>query len=507
MTDQDRTSFAAPKQGSDSAETENMKSRLIGISNDSLATYNPSIAGLSAFDFESLNSTQDIIADDEIIQVPIEHEFDLKTIIARGGMGEVWQATQGALKREIAVKTLLLASVKEANAADLASYEQAFHAESILTANLSHPNILPIYDLGKSSSGNLLLAMKLVRGITWEQELKKDHKSLGEAEYIRKHLGILVDVCKALQYAHARGVIHRDLKPQQVMVGEFGEVQLMDWGLGLIYDAKVAAHHMPSVFTLAEEAHHATIPTAESCVNPAGTPCYMAPEQCDFDQKILGPWTDIFLIGSIMYRMLTGSPPYKSGDSVESFVLARICDPKPMSEIAPNRWIPWELEQLVRWCMDPNPANRPASIKQVLDSVQDYLTNAERRWDSVGLTQNVAESVHSSKITASYLSGLSTQLDQAQILWPENPEIESLRNKVASAFAHYVATKDPEITRALLQAEHIQDRGLRDYLIAYLERAYATETRKRWLIPDLIVFILMVGMFLTFILFFKLIFF
>lgn len=504
MTDHTNSALHASAYGNGTALTEELKSRLIGISRDSLATYNPTIAGLSTFDFDQLRRNDGTPDIHEIPQLPIEHEFELKTVLARGGMGEVWHATQGALKREIAVKTLLLSAAKGNDAEQVKEYEKAFHAEAILTANLSHPNILPIHDLGKSNKGNLLLAMKLVRGITWEKQLKQDFNTMEEGKYVRTHLNILMDVCKALRYAHARGVIHRDLKPHQVMVGEFGEVQLMDWGLGLIFDSNVALQYMPSVFDQTAPSE-ILIPTSETCANPAGTPCYMAPEQCNFEHKRLGPWTDIFLVGAIIYRMLTGRAPFASGDSVESLVLAQICKPTPMREAAPNRWIPWELENLVAWCMNPEPANRPVSIEQVMGAMSDYLSNAERRWDSADLTQNVERSVGSSKITAAYLSGLSTQLDQAQILWKENPAIEPLRNKVAAAFAHYVATKDPEITRALLQAEGISDRSMRDYLIAYLERAYATSMRKRWLIPDMIIFVLFMTTFLILLLFVRLI--
>ena len=487
-----------------------------GLTNAPLATFNPSRTQLPMKDLAAVDSELDLIATLDVddahpakkeafstmpgtAAAPLKgSEFDLRKVLARGGMGEVWVARQSALKREVAVKTLLLQSLA-GTPEEVEALRQSFHEEALITANLTHPNILPIHDLGVSPTGNLLLAMKRVRGRTWEEILKADFNGMNEAAYVRKHLLILQDVCKALQYAHSRGVMHRDLKPQQVMVGEFGEVQLMDWGLAVVFNPVLAQEQMPALFEpepeLATE-HRGNAPkpqpkpigSMEHCSNPAGTPAYMAPEQCEYDSKRLGPWTDIFLVGALLYRILTGSPPYKGSDSLECLMLASVAHRPTMAERAPGRWIPWELEQLTTWCMQQEPANRPRTIVEVQRALSDYLAYAERRWDSMDITTHVASSIGAEHVTAAYLAGLASQLDQAYALWKENPSIEPLRQKVAATFAHFVATKDPEVARALMLAEGLQDRPLRDYLIAYLERAYGTATRKKWLLLDIVVF-------------------
>ncbi|HPB32906.1 MAG TPA: protein kinase, partial [Candidatus Sumerlaeota bacterium] len=154
----------------------------------------------------------------------------LHKIVGAGGQGEIWEASQTSLKRPVAIKRLR--DEKRSSEKDVQTRNmlmRIFHQEAIITANLEHPGIVPVHDLGIDDDGNLLLSMKLIRGELWSVIINRD-SALPPADYYTKHLLILISVAQAVSFAHSRGVIHRDLKPSQVMIGEFGEVLVMDWG-------------------------------------------------------------------------------------------------------------------------------------------------------------------------------------------------------------------------------------------------------------------------------------
>src|SRR5690606_27022124 len=116
--------------------------------------------------------------------------------------------------------------------------EIGFRHEALTTGALDHPNIVPVYDFGEDENGRPILAMKLVRGKPWDVIMWDDYND-PTSEFLSKHLQIFISVAQAVAFAHSRGVVHRDIKPSQVMVGEFGEVVLMDWGLALVYDREL----------------------------------------------------------------------------------------------------------------------------------------------------------------------------------------------------------------------------------------------------------------------------
>ncbi len=202
-----------------------------------------------------------------------EIEYDTTKEIGRGGFGEVWEAVQTSLDRVVAVKRLRRDRVQRADVSKgyVRFMEDAFRREAMTTACLEHPNIVPVHDLASDNEGKPLLAMKLVRGSQWDFLMRTDFNELPVEEFLAKHIPILLSVAQAVAFAHSRGIVHRDIKPGQVMVGEFGEVVLMDWGLAILYDAtalKGSGQRLSAM--LARE------PT--SATSPAGTLAFMAPE-------------------------------------------------------------------------------------------------------------------------------------------------------------------------------------------------------------------------------------
>ncbi|MDF1664286.1 MAG: serine/threonine-protein kinase, partial [Planctomycetota bacterium] len=229
----------------------------------------------------------------DIVSGPAQYQF--LDVLGRGGMGVVYKAIQLNLAREVAIKKIRPERVTPGLLA-------AFHIEARLTARLDHPNIVPIYDLGQDQDSAALLVMKVVRGESWKRLLKPlspEQEALAANYDLEKHLNVLVSVCHGLAFAHSRGVLHCDLKPENIMVGAFGEILIMDWGVAV--DIRELSdfpdNHLPSN-------HKLKIRVAR------GTPVYMPPELALGKGKDLNQSTDIYLLGALLFEILEGSAPH-----------------------------------------------------------------------------------------------------------------------------------------------------------------------------------------------------
>lgn len=285
-----------------------------------------------------------------------DSSYDLLEEIGSGGMGLVHRARQNRLGREIAVKTLL----SEADDENI----ESFVAEGMITAHLDHPNIVPVHDLVQEGDGQWMLAMKLVGGLSWRDLLhpRTPAQEKEAAKYdLQDHFQILIDVCNAVAFAHNKGIVHLDLKPENVMVGQFGEVLVMDWGLALDARSEEQREQAPL-----------PVPHRSSITQPLGTPCYMAPELAMGKGAWIGPNTDVFLLGAILYEILSGSAPH-SGPSLIMVLNAAIqCEevefPNPVAA---------ELKAICRRAMAKNPKKRFRSVKAFQGALQNYLKHRE----------------------------------------------------------------------------------------------------------------------------------
>jgi serine/threonine protein kinase/Leucine-rich repeat (LRR) protein len=238
--------------------------------------------------------------------------------VARGGMGAVLEAEDRSLRRRVAVKVMLNP--------DAGSEERArrFVAEARVTGQLEHPGIVPVYELGTDAAGRIFYAMKLVRGTTLSAILAGLRE--GDPETLAKHpLGALLTaflkVCDAVSFAHSRGVIHRDLKPDNIMVGDYGEVLVMDWGLAkVVGGAEQGAPSVENGGTGPSDLPGRSDSSAPGAADPApvmtlegqilGTPAYMAPEQARGEVSAIDARTDIYALGAILYALLVLRPPF-----------------------------------------------------------------------------------------------------------------------------------------------------------------------------------------------------
>ncbi|MBY0396674.1 MAG: serine/threonine protein kinase, partial [Thermoleophilia bacterium] len=236
---------------------------------------------------------------------------ELLDAVGAGGMGEVYRTRDLPLGRDLALKVL-----RPAFARDRAA-ERRFLREARITAGLQHPGIVPVHNLGRLADGRLFFTMKLVRGQTLHQLLRDKAAGL---------LSVFERVCEAVGYAHGQGVIHRDLKPANIMVGAFGEVQVMDWGLA-------NRGHKPTEEASAGLAADEDDSTQAGTV--MGTPAYMPPEQARGEP--LDERADVFALGAILCETLTGEPPFagdalarsRAGDLRECFARLDACGADP----------------------------------------------------------------------------------------------------------------------------------------------------------------------------------
>ncbi len=262
-------------------------------------------------------------------------------LIAVGGMGEVRRTWDVDLDRPVAMKILRPELCERPDLID------RFVEEAQATAQLEHPGIVPIYDIGELPDGRPYFTMKEIRGRTLLEVIEDLHGAAGPQGWgvtptgltFQRVIQIVQAVCEAVAYAHSRGVLHRDLKPTNVMVGAFGEVVVMDWGL-----AKVAQHDgfgdSVAITTGAQRvmtrrSHKPAYVTRSGAV--AGTPNYMPPEQAAGDAARIGPWSDVYALGAILYEVLTDRPPYE-GDELDVVVDKVLGGPPP-----PPR-IPWQRD-------------------------------------------------------------------------------------------------------------------------------------------------------------------
>jgi serine/threonine protein kinase len=320
--------------------------------------------------------------------------FQLLDEIGRGGMGVVHRARDLRLHREVAVKFLLADGSGDTAAAD------RFRAEAQITGQLQHPGIPAVHELGTLTDGRPFLAMKLVEGRTL-QDLLKDRPDPGHDR--GRFLAVFEQVCQTVGYAHAHGVIHRDLKPGNVMVGAFGEVQVMDWGLakrlpcGGTPKPSTAADQEPAV-TVSYMPHDppaneepavtwvympVDTPGADGSATRTGsvlgTPAYMPPEQAGGEIRKLDARSDVFGLGAILCQVLTGRPPYAGGNANELRIRAvRGEMAEALAALDGSRAEP-ALVALCKRCLAIRQEERPADGEAVARQVAGVRQAAEER--------------------------------------------------------------------------------------------------------------------------------
>lgn len=339
--------------------------------------------------------------------------------IGQGGMGLVRKATQLALDREVAAKTV------RPDRRNPETIKQLLQ-EAWITGRLEHPNIVPIYSLCQTEEGAPVLVMKRIESTRWTMMMhnpaaRPDDASPG----IEWNLKVLSQVCNAIEFAHEKGIIHRDLKPDNIMIGSFGEVYVLDWGLAISLDDDGSGR----------------LPHVSQVSAIVGTPSYMAPEMFGLRGHTIGPWTDVYLLGGMLHKVLTGEPPHE-GSLEACFESASREAPRNYSPHTPK-----ELTDICHRAMRPNPRERFSSVRELRES----LARALEHTTSIELT--IAAKVRLERIELSLADNTTLAQDDDQILsetifgfehalriWHGNKEAEEgLQQALEHAFFQAVA--------------------------------------------------------------------
>jgi serine/threonine-protein kinase len=288
---------------------------------------------------------------------------------ARGGLGEVFIAEDNELHREVALKEI------QNRHADNSDSRTRFLMEAEITGSLEHPGIVPVYGLGQYADGRPFYAMRFIRGDSLKEAIKRYHKDgdtqqdPGErAVQLRKLLGRFLDVCNAIAYAHSRGVLHRDLKPGNIMLGKYGETLVVDWGLAKSLGRNESASDEAPLTAPLQGGTAGTI--AGSAM---GTPPFMSPEQAAGRLDQLGPASDVYSLGATLYCLLTGKPPFTDTDA--GAVLQKVQRGDFPAPRQVRRDAPKALEAICLKAMALKRESRYATPRQLADDVEHWLAD------------------------------------------------------------------------------------------------------------------------------------
>jgi tetratricopeptide (TPR) repeat protein/tRNA A-37 threonylcarbamoyl transferase component Bud32 len=289
------------------------------------------------------------------------NRYLIKNFHARGGMGEVWLSHDPDIGREVAIKRLSASS---------RSASERFLTEAQITGQLQHPCIVPVHDMGEDELGRPYYVMKFVRGKSLKQEIIEIHGKRGDehsaTELQRANLlNVFVGICQAVAYAHSRGVLHRDIKPDNIMLGEYGEIVLLDWGL-----AKVSGQ--PEMFGNGGSFVQTTSGSlsATEAGSVLGSPLYMPPEMAEGRIADTDERTDIYLLGATLYEILTGRTPREGRSRAELLDLARTAAP-----VSPRTICNCDkaIDAICLKAMSRQKEDRYRKVSDLLDDIQRYL--------------------------------------------------------------------------------------------------------------------------------------
>lgn len=365
---------------------------------------------------------------------------ELGPVLGEGGMGIVRLARQLGLRREVAVKQLH----PEERSPDLA---RALLREAWISGNLEHPNIVPVHALSLADDGPMLV-MKRIEGVPWSEVLASPsaRRELSIDDPLEQNLEVLIHVCHSIHFAHDRGVLHLDIKPDNVMVGHFGEVYLLDWGIA----ASIGSDTLP------------WIPKTSMIRAIVGTPAYMSPEQAAGDGARFSVRTDVYLLGATLHHVVTGEPLH-AGQSLRDVLEAAFASaPRPYPAD-----VPAELSAIIGRATARDPEDRYPSADAFRRALEDF----RRHRSSRQLTQQALydlTAVEAAVAPASFertRDGVELERDidacryafqHALHVWPENPDALRGRETLLRLIVRH-ALRERDWRRAMAALEELDD--------------------------------------------------
>jgi hypothetical protein len=288
----------------------------------------------------------------EVEGIPTPDHLRVFEELGRGGMGRIHPATDRNLLRHVALKRLDRKLAREP------FYRDGFIAEAQITGQLEHPNIVPVHELSLDPSGTPYFTMKLVQGKSLDRWLRDPDRPPGTSDRLIEGLEIMVKVCDAIAYGHDRGVVHRDLKPDNIMVAGFGQVYVMDWGLARLTRTRPASGEFAQM----------------EAPGPAGTPEYMAPEQARGNPSEMDERTDVFGLGAVIYEIVSGKRPWGPARDQDAIIeRAKDGSVVPIDVATQGIGIPKAIRQIVDKATRSDPRERYQTVLELKGDLQAFL--------------------------------------------------------------------------------------------------------------------------------------
>lgn len=349
-------------------------------------------------------------------------DFEIVGVLGEGGMGRVLLARQRSLQRDVALKVLK----SNASRPDIVD---TLLTEAVVTGSIEHPNIVPIHALGRDKSGLPVLVMKRIDGVSWrklyEQPEHPMWNSLCADDTYRfdVHLEIFMSVCNAVHYANSRGIVHRDIKLDNVMMGAFGEVYLVDWGIAL---------------STASSPSYAT--EAEDFIPPVGTLAYMAPEMALGDIRRIDARTDVYLLGATLHYLLTGKPRHRGETPLELLLSARDSE-----KVEYDSTVPRELAEICNRAMHVDREKRFSSALEFRKALEEYQRHRGSLVLSAKATEQLAGLNKGAPMSELTLRRVMTECRfafmQALEAWPGNTKAREGLDKVLEKMIDYAVER------------------------------------------------------------------
>jgi formylglycine-generating enzyme required for sulfatase activity len=410
---------------------------------------------------------------------PSSSRYRLKGEVAQGGMGVILRVWDEDLRRHLAMKVML--DEQEGAASRLSRFLE----EAQVTGQLDHPGIVPVHELGIDARGRVFFTMKLVKGRTLEHVFEAVRHG-DDGWSVTRALSVVLRVCEAMAFAHEKGVIHRDLKPANIMVGRFGETYVMDWGLARVLGKKDTKDIRPqpneSVSAVRTDRRIGAGTKPDSSLltmdgDQVGTPAYMPPEQARGDLERIGPHSDVYAVGAILYHLLSGQVPYVEPDTHATpwAILAQVLagPPKPLHTLTKD--VPAELLAICERAMERDPKQRYASMTALADDLRAYLEHRVVSAYETGAIAEMKKWVQRNKGLASAAAALIVVLAGATVVVAnKNREVEAKNAEITEQKAA-VEAKNVEITEQKAEVEARKAEFDQLSGVVLLETAKATE--------------------------------
>ncbi len=366
---------------------------------------------------------------------------------AQGGLGAVFVALDTELHREVALKQIL-----ESHADDLVSRAR-FLLEAEITGALEHPGIVPVYGLGTYDDGRPYYAMRFIKGDSLKEAIDQFHGTEPQAKdsgprslELRRLLRCFTDVCNAIEYAHSRGVLHRDIKPRNVIVGRHGETLVVDWGLAKATGQSDPTSGERSLVPSSASSSAETLPGSA-----LGTPAFMSPEQAEGQLERLGPWSDVYSLGATLYYLLTGVAPF-AGDVIDVIRDVQRGAFPPPRQVNPS--IDLALEAVCLKAMALAPGDRYATSRALVNDIDRWAADEPvSAWkEPVGVRARRWARRNRTAVATAAVAVLALLFGTTAVLAVQT----RANNRLSLANSELAAAKDRETARFNLAMEAIK---------------------------------------------------